>query len=140
MNILWLAAAVIFAVAEFATFQFVSIWFALGALAAFFAELAGLSVMGQVTVFVIVAVLLFVLSKPIVKKLRRDKVSTNSDRLIGKTVIISQQVDNLNESGSAKVGGIEWSVRSDNGDIIDKGCEATVKDIQGVKLIVSAKK
>jgi len=140
MNIIWIIAAILFAAAEIATFQFVSIWFAVGALAAWISALLGAGITAQIAVFVICSVLLFILSKPIVKKLRGEKVSTNSDRLVGKTVIISQQVDNVKEQGRARVGGVEWSVRSEDGSIIDEGERALVKDIQGVKLIVMAEK
>lgn len=138
MNVIWIVAAVLFAVAELLTFQFISIWFAVGALAAWGAALLGAGVTVQIIVFVLGSVLLFVLSKPIVKKLEGEKFSTNSDRLVGKTVIISQQVDNVKEQGRARISGVEWSVRSQDGSIINEGERAIVKEIQGVKLIVMA--
>ncbi len=140
MEIIWIAAMVIFAVAEIATVQFISIWFAVGSLAAFFAAMLDLNNTVQITVFVLVSVLLFILSKPLVKKLQKTKVNTNSDRLVGKTVIISQQVDNVKEQGRTHVGGVDWSVRSSDGSIIEAGEQAVVEDIKGVKLIVTAKK
>lgn len=140
MYIFWIAAMVIFAVAEIATFQFISIWFAVGSLAAFLAAMLKLGTGVQITVFVLVSVILFALSKPIVKKLQKGKVNTNSDRLVGKTVIISQQVDNVKEQGRTRVGGVDWSVRSSDGSVIPEGEQAVVEDIKGVKLIVTAKK
>ena len=53
MMIFWAVLFVLLVIAEFASMQLVSIWFAVGALGAFFAAMAGLEFIGQLSIFVL---------------------------------------------------------------------------------------
>ena len=46
-------------------------------------------------------------------------------------------IDNMNATGQAVVDGQEWSARSADGSIIEKGTKVKVQSISGVKLIVT---
>ena len=63
---------------------------------------------------------------------------TNVESLIGKQVIVSETIDNLKAAGQVKVNGLEWTARAaDEEDIIPAGTEVTIKEVSGVKVIVS---
>ncbi len=137
MVYIWLAALVAFIVIEALTIQMLTVWFALGSLAAVIATLCGASTGVQIAVFLAVSVVALVATRPFVKRFTGLKYSpTNADRLIGEKAIVTADIDNLNETGAIKVKGSEWTARSANGDAIPKGQTVTVKEIEGVKLIV----
>ena len=65
------------------------------------------------------------------------KVSTNADRAIGEEVRVIERVSNLAQTGRAIVHGMEWTVRTENDNIvIEQGELVRVLRIAGVKLIV----
>ena len=134
---LWLAAAIILAIVEANTVQLVSIWFAVGALAAMVPAIIGMSFTVQFAVFTVVSILVLAITRPFVKKkLAVQKTETNSRALIGKVAKVVQPIDNLLSQGRVIVEDMDWSARSENGEPIDAGEEVLIKEIQGVKLIV----
>lgn len=68
LPIVWLAALVLFAVAEAATVSLVSIWFAGGALIAFLVSLFTNSLLTQCIVFLAVSALCLALVRPVARK------------------------------------------------------------------------
>ena len=69
--------------------------------------------------------------------LNDKKISTNADRAIGEVVRVSERVSNLDRTGRASLLGTEWTVRTEDDDIvIEKGELVRVVRISGVKLIV----
>lgn len=134
---LWLAAAIILAIVEANTVQLVSIWFAVGALAAMVPAIIGMDFTAQFAVFTVVSILVLAITRPFVKKkLTVQKTETNSRALIGKVAKVIQPIDNLQSQGRVMVEDMDWSARSENGELIDVGEEVLIKEIQGVKLIV----
>ena len=134
---LWLAAAIILAIVEANTVQLVSIWFAVGALAAMIPAIIGMDFTAQFAVFTGVSILVLAITRPFVKKkLTVQKTETNSRALIGKVAKVIQPIDNLQSQGRVMVEDMDWSARSENGEPIDVGEEVLIKEIQGVKLIV----
>ena len=136
-NIMWLMLTVVFAIFEAVTVQLVSIWFAGGAFFAWLAGIVGLGVSAQIAVFIITSALLLLITRPLVKKLLKKRdTATNLDRIIGKTIIVSEKVDNFAPSGKAVINGVSWSLRSDDGYVIEAGECVTVERIEGVHLVV----
>ncbi len=139
MKIVWLVLFVIFVIAEIATAgPLVSIWFCFGSLAAMAAAAAGLSFFGQFVVFVVISVFLLAATKPLVNKYIMSKAErTNADRILEMRGIVTEDIDNLLGKGAIKVDGKEWTARNFDGDeIIKAGCEVSIVEIQGVKVIV----
>lgn len=137
MGIAWLIAIIAFIIIETVTVQFVSIWFAGGALCALIAELLGANVMGQWIVFVVASAIILVLTRPLVKKLsKKDLAITGTDMLIGKTAVMTKDTDNLGDLGEAKADGKFWTAKSLDGEPIQKDTVVTIEKIEGVKLIV----
>lgn len=133
----WLAAALIFAVAEACTLQLISIWFAGGALAAFVCAVLGTDVNVQWIVFAAVSALLLAVTKPVVKKLTKNQCEkTNIDAQIGKITVVTKKIDNIAEVGEVKLNGLYWSARSEDGNVIEADERVRIKNVEGVKLIV----
>lgn len=139
MAYLWMGLVVVFCAAEAVTMQLVSIWFAGGALVSAVTAVFGLNRYWQMAVFLAVSVLLLVLTRPLAKRLvgENGTEKTNADRIIGEKVIITNAVDNMAQTGETVVNGVAWTVRSADGERIEKGSVARVEKIEGVKLIVS---
>ena len=141
MTIFWLIFTVVTAVLEGLTVQLVSVWFAIGGLAACITSLFTDSIPIQAVVFVVVTAIALVVTRPLVKKLRKKKAEpTNADRYIGKTAVVVERIDNENATGLVKVDNQKWTARSVDGSPIEEGLTVTVAAIEGVKLMVALKK
>lgn len=136
----WLIIIAACVVIEASTLGLTTIWFAIGALVAWFVHLIRLSLQVQIMVFVIVSIACLILTRPIaVKKLKIGKNKTNLDSLIGETAKVENTINNFNNEGYAKIRGQIWSARSIDDEIIEKDELVVVKEIKGVKLIVKRK-
>lgn len=137
MTIFWLIFTVVTAVLEGLTVQLVSVWFAIGGLAACITSLFTDSIPIQAVVFVVVTAIALVVTRPLVKKLRKKKAEpTNADRYLGKTAVVVERIDNENATGLVKVDNQKWTARSVDGSPIEEGLTVTVAAIEGVKLMV----
>lgn len=133
----WLAVIVGAAILEAVTVQLVSIWMVVGGIAALIANLLGAPIWIQTGTFAVVTTLTLVLTRPLVKKLINSKrVETNAGRYIGKTGIVTSDINNEKGLGQVTVMGTVWSARSESGDLISAGSNVQVLRIEGVKLIV----
>ncbi|MCD8106435.1 MAG: NfeD family protein [Oscillospiraceae bacterium] len=137
---LWLVAVIAFIVLEAVTYQLVSVWFVIGSLGGLVAAALGANLGVQIAIFVILSALMLVVLRPLSMKLLKPKgLKTNTDRLIGEDVLITQDVNNISETGQGRIKGMTWTVRSESGEDIPENTVATVVRIEGVKLIVKAK-
>ena len=139
--LLWLGATVVLFIAEAVTVNLVTVWFALGALAAFIAAVAGAELWLQIVLFLAVTVITLIFTRPIAKKHINGKhEATNADMVIGKIAVVTEDIDNLAARGAVTCMGKVWTARSLTDEKFTVGDEVTVEKIQGVKLIVSPKK
>ncbi len=135
--IIWLAVAAVMIVAEVVSLGLTTIWFAGGALVAALAAYLGAKWLVQIILFAVVSLVLLIFTRPIAQKhLMKDPEKTNVEGLVGKTGLVTQTIDNVKSEGVVKLNGLEWSARSENGDIIPSDEKVVVKAIEGVKLIV----
>lgn len=138
MMIFWLAAMIIFGVVEAATVGLVSIWFAVGALAALAAAALGGPVILQVVIFVAGSLITLLIIRPLAAKyINGRRVPTNADRVIGQEAVVTEAIDNLNAKGQVKVAGAPWTARSQDDSPIPAGTTVKVLRIEGVKLYVT---
>ena len=138
-EIVWFGLLLIFLIVEAACpIHLVSIWFAAGSLVAMIVSFLGGPVWLQITLFVVVAGAMVALLWPFIRKFLNPKlVKTNVDAIIGSRGIVTETVDNTAAVGRAKIGPMEWTVRSTSGDVIQVGTVVTVDRIEGVKAFVS---
>ncbi len=135
---IWLILLVIFILVEIATVGLLTIWFAGGALAAFFVSLSQLGAAVQVIVFLIVSLALVLLIRPLAqKKFNSGHIRTNAQTLIGEEAVVLEPIDNLQSKGRVMIRGQEWSARSvDDKEKFGKDDVVQVMSISGVKLMV----
>ena len=138
MAAFWLVVMVVLLIVEGAVPGLVSIWFALGALAALISAILKAPLWLQILWFFIVSIASLVLTRPLVKKYVNARVQpTNADVLIGKECVVTEEIDNVMGTGAVKLEGKEWSARACcDADKFAKGDILRVESIKGVKLMV----
>ena len=136
---IWLALMLVFLVIEAACpFHLVSIWFAVGALAAAVAAWLGGVLWLQILLFALVSCGLLIGLWPFTKKILSPRiVKTNVDSIVGTEGYVTQSIDNIAATGQVKLGGMEWTARSASGQPIAIGTLVKVEKIEGVKVIVA---
>lgn len=140
LTVIWVVLLIVFLIMEAASVQLVSVWFAVGALAALIANLCGLNVVWQIVLFLALSAVCLVATRPFVKKLTATKIQkTNADRCIGAEAIVTEEINNLESTGQVKVVGNIWTARSIDDSVIEKGTVVIVERMEGVKLIVQNK-
>lgn len=94
----------------------------------------------QIAIFVIASVLLILCTKPFIKKFTKstENVHTNAYSIIGKTGIVTSDIDPISGKGQVKINNELWSAKTSDSTIIKKDTIITVTAIDGVKVVVSA--
>lgn len=136
--LIWLGLLIVFLVIEIITVGLTSIWVAGGALAALILSAVGLELVWQIAAFLIVSFVLLIFTRPFAMRyINKHHEKTNYEGIIGKVVRITEAVDNLAQTGTAVVNGLEWTARAEqDGEVLEPGTLAKVVRISGVKLIV----
>lgn len=138
-SIFWLMIFAVFLVIEIITLGLTTIWFALGAIAAFLTAYIGFGMVVQIVVFLLVSIALFVITRPIAMRFfNKERERTNAESLIGQKAVVKEKIDTLRGEGRVEVNGMEWSAKTDESETIEAGTIVLIKGIQGVKLIVEA--
>ena len=139
----WFGLAVVLIIVECFTIDLVAVWFAISALvmgivASIFNELG---VWWQIFIFLILAAILLIATRPLVKKiLKKSKDSeTNLELILGHTGMVTERIENDLSQGSVKINGLVWTARSSDNSVIDQDTLVIVKKIDGNKLIVEKK-
>lgn len=137
-SIYWLIAFVVLVCIEAGTMALTTVWFAGGAVTAFFMSKAGFSVNAQLTVFVLVSFIMLIFTRPwAIKHVNRHAIKTNADSLVGKQALVTEEVNNVLGTGTAVIGGQEWTARAEHDkEIYPVDTKVEICAIQGVKLIV----
>lgn len=120
--IFWLVVLVAAILIEASCFALISIWFAVGALAAFIAAFCGASGTIQMIIFLGVSVTALALTRPLLKKLMPTKyIPTNGELDIGKTAVVTERIDPTAGTGRVCIGGVNWGANSADGSVIEEG-------------------
>ena len=136
MPAIWIGLIVIFLIVEGLTAGLVTIWFAVGALAALIAAMFHAPLWLQLVWFFPVSIA--AVTRPLVKKYINSRTQpTNADMLIGQECLVTEDIDNLAGRGAVSVGGKVWTARAQTDAPIPAGTAAIVLRIEGVKLIVT---
>ena len=137
MILIWGILAAVFLVIELLTVGMVSIWFLLGAVCALILAVIRASIWLQLLTFILISVLSFLLIYPRLKNLVRSaRRPTNADMIIGQSCYVTRRISNIEGQGAVSVGGKTWTARSAGADPIEEGTLVTIREIQGVKVIV----
>lgn len=133
----WLIALIVFLVVEAVTVSLVSLWFAGGAFSALIAAALGAGTAMQCVIFILVSAVLLALMLPFTRKhLNQKHTRTNADRLIGRNVLVTEEIDNLRETGEIRVNGVLWTAVSTTGAVLACGTLVTIERMEGAKVYV----
>lgn len=137
-TITWVCVFVLALVIEAISVQLVSVWFALGALAAFVLSFfAPDNYTLQIIVFLGVSIVTLLVTRPLIRKKLKPKIQrTNADKIVGMTAIVVDEIVNEEGRGTVKVEGVVWNARNETNTVCAPGEMVTVAGIDGNKLIV----
>ena len=138
MPYVWLGVLIAALIIEALTADFVSIWFAPAALITMILAFCRIPWLLQVPLFLLLGLLFVILTRPLVRRLKKGKGSkTNVDALLDSVALVTEEICNIRETGEVKLNGLRWSARSaDPGVVIPKGSQVRILSVEGVKLIV----
>lgn len=137
---IWLILAGLFLIAEAMTVGFLIFWLSIGSLFAMITSFFTDNIFIQTAIFVISSTILIFATKPFVKKFTQAKspIKTNVYSIIGKTAIVTQEINSIHSTGQIKVDGEVWSAIGENdSSIIPKDSEVKILEVKGVKAIVT---
>lgn len=141
MYIVWIIILIAGVLAEAATFTLISVWFALGALAAVIAAAIGAGTAVQIAVFLAVSVISLAATRPVVKKIMPKRyIPTNGELDIGKSAVVIEKIDPVSGTGRVRVEGVDWGARSSDGSVIDEGKTVIIKEKGAAYVTVEALK
>jgi membrane protein implicated in regulation of membrane protease activity len=131
----WLALIIVSFIIEALTMDMVSIWFTAAGIGALITALLDLDLIIQLLVFIVIAGVLLLWTRPMAKKaLAGRQVKTNADMVVGQTAIVTEKITR-DDRGAVKIQGKEWTAITDEEEILP-GERVTVLAIDGVKLVV----
>lgn len=137
MLLVWLVVITAAVFIEAATPSLVSIWFALGGLAALAAAFFNAGLSAQLGLFVFISLGALILARPLAKRwLDPHIVPTNADRLLGTRCRVTERIDNAYCTGTIYADGKVWTARSENGEAIEEGTQVEILRMEGVTVIV----
>ena len=137
---IWLILAGLFLIIEAMTAGFLVFWLSIGSLFAMITSFFTDNILVQTTVFVISSTIMIFATKPFVKKFTQVKspIKTNVYSIIGKTAIVTQEINSIHSTGQIKVDGEVWSAIGENdSSVIPKDSEVKILEVKGVKAIVT---
>ena len=138
--LLWLAVVVVAVVVEIETVQLVSVWFAASGLVTMILAAFNCSIEIQLYVFVVLSVVLFALSRPIVKKINKSKSDNSTiESMIGEEVVVIKEIK-VGEVGEIKARYDRYSaIAPSETQNIPVETICVIKEIRGNKVIVAIK-
>ncbi|MBQ5384499.1 MAG: NfeD family protein [Treponema sp.] len=132
----WVAVTIICVVIESLTLSLTTIWFGISAFVMVFLAFTPLPFPAQLLIFVALAMVLLIFTKPVVKKkLSQKKIATNYERVIGQIAVVTKRITAL-EKGSVKINGMEWTAAVKEDTTLEEGSKCMVEEIAGVTAYV----
>jgi membrane protein implicated in regulation of membrane protease activity len=138
--VIWLIAAVVFAVGEIATLGFFLAPFAGGAVVAAIVSAAGGGDLISLIAFLLVSGVLLAALRPLARSHRRmpAQLRTGTAALVGRTAMVTERISNDDGTGCVKLEGESWTARSyDEDAVIEAGRRVHVMEIRGATALVT---
>lgn len=136
MAVVWVVVAILFGIAEVASFAFYAAFLALGALTAAVAAALGAGTVVQAVVFLVVAVLGIGLVRPIATRMRGPQLVSGAGSMIGQEVIIVEPILGPHQPGHVTIAGESWLAESVDGSPVPGGATVKIVEIRGLTLLV----
>ena len=132
----WVAVTIIFVIIESLTLSLTTIWFGISAFVMVFRAFTPLPFSAQLFIFVVLATVLLLFTRPVVKKkLNQKKIATNYERVIGQIAVVTKKITAL-DKGSIKINGMEWTAATKGEASLEEGSKCIVEEIAGVTAYV----
>ena len=138
--VIWLIAAVIFAVGEMLTTSFFLAPFAGGAAIAALLAAAGAGATIEWSVFLVVSIVLLAALRPIAREHQRTKarITTGTAALVGQTATVVERIANAEGVGCVRLDGEIWTARAFiEEETFEPGARVQVLEIRGATALVS---
>ena len=138
--VLWLIAAVIFAVAEVINLSFFLFPFAIGAAGAAVVGIAGGGLALELITFAALTGVSFTVVRPIARRHLTvpPQIRTGTAALVGRTAIVTERIVNDEGVGAVRLDGEVWTARAyDEDQVIEAGTRVHVMEIRGATALVS---
>jgi membrane protein implicated in regulation of membrane protease activity len=135
MLIIWGVIIGVAILVELFTTDFVTVWFAVGAIIAIILAACNVPEYWQVPVFFVVSLASVIGLRPIVKKfIKVDKTPTNADALVGMKVKLLE--DCVEGRSSVKINGVIWTAACAGGCECKEGDSVEIIGLEGNKLMI----
>ena len=132
----WVAVTIICVVIESLTLALTTIWFGISAFVLVFLAFTPLPFVAQVFIFVALALVLLIFTRPVVKKkLSQKQITTNYERVIGQIAVVTKKITAL-DKGAIKINGMEWTAAVKEDIVLEKGSKCIIEEIAGVTAYV----
>ena len=133
----WLILLVALVTGEAITVGLTFIWFAVGAMGGLLVAVLSGPVWLQIVVFLALSTLTLILVRPAAAKLLTPGISpTNADRVLSQIALVTEEINNIAETGQVRLFGQVWTARSENGEVIPAQSRVRILRIEGVKVFV----
>ena len=136
---IWLALTIITMAIGFIFSDIDAFWFTVGSAIALLLSILDVHIAIQLSSFILATtILLFTLGRWIRRRIMTKNISTNSDSLIGKEILILEEVTE-HDNGSGVIDDVVWTVTCQAGINVEKGKHAIIIAIDENKLVVTNK-
>ncbi|NPU99917.1 MAG: NfeD family protein [Brevinematales bacterium] len=93
----------------------------------------------QITVFILLSAALIIFLRPFVLKMTgKNQQETNADGMIGKVVLVTEDIDNKTDKGYIKYYSDHFPARSESGTSFVKGEMVRIVRMDGIKVYVES--
>ena len=138
---IWMAIAAFFVIAEIFTMGFALLWFGIGAAIAGILALIGFGLGWQLASFIVISGVLFAVSRSFAEKFtKKQPPGVGADRFIQKKGVVTEEIDNIRNTGRVRIGKDEWRADSDTDETIAAGKIVEVTRVDGTHLVVKLSK
>lgn len=138
---IWMAIAAFFVIAEIFTMGFALLWFGIGAAVAGILALIGFGLGWQLASFIVISGVLFAVSRSFAEKFtKKQPPGVGADRFIQKKGVVTEEIDNIKNTGRVRIGKDEWRADSETDWTIAAGEIVEVTRVDGTHLVVKLSK
>jgi len=138
---IWMAIAAFFVIAEIFTMGFALLWFGIGAAVAGILALIGFGLGWQLASFIVISGVLFAVSRSFAEKFtKKQPPGVGADRFIQKKGVVTEEIDNIKNTGRVRIGKDEWRADSETDGTIAAGEIVEVTRVDGTHLVVKLSK
>ena len=142
MPYIWIGMIVLAVFSEASTMAITAIWFVPPGIVSMILAFCRVPLWIQIVAYIALSALCLILFKLLATRWQNQSkdTKTNVDSLIGQVAVVTEDIDNIHETGAVKVAGLIWTARSEkDDDQLRKGDIVEVLAVSGVKLICRKK-